>query len=139
MKAFISIELENGDTLREALESLRLDDTAANVKTAVKAAPAKAEEKPAEEDETPKPKRKASSKPKTAEAPEETEEAPTPAAASAPKEVSKKVFEQIRKIAMAKINDGKRDAVEGILDPYGGLKGVPAEDVEDVIAQIEAL
>lgn len=153
MKTFISIELDHGETLEDAAQQLfgkrkRICSCSAE---RTEAAPADApEEAPAEEPAlaqkrkaaaaraTAREKAKAEKTKEGAESPEEagaeTAEAPAAGSADAPSR------EDVRRAAMAKMNEGKREGVEGILKDHGGtLKDVPEDDLADVLAEIEAL
>lgn len=138
MKVQISIELEEGEPLARAVRSI------------MGTVPVDLCEPAEEPEKTPKPKRKAAPKkahePEEAEAKTESEPEPeskksTETSAEKPKKPKGVPTHQvrIRSAAMAAINNGKRDEVETLLDPYGGLKGVPKEDAEDLLAKIEAL
>lgn len=153
MKTFISIELDHGETLEEAAQQLlgKTEHACACSAEKTEAAPADApEEAPAEEPALAQ-KRKAAAARATArekakaekakegaepaeEAKAETAEAPAAGSSDAPSR------EDVRRAAMAKMNEGKREGVEDILKDHGGtLKDVPEADLADVLAEIEAL
>lgn len=153
MKTFISIELDHGETLEEAAQQLlgKTEHACACSAEKTEAAPADApEEAPAEEPALAQ-KRKAAAARATArekakaekakegaepaeEAKAETAEAPAAGSSDAPS------CEDVRRAAMAKMNEGKREGVEDILKGHGGtLKDVPEADLADVLAEIEAL
>lgn len=153
MKTFISIELDHGETLEEAAQQLlgKTEHACACSAEKTEAAPADApEEAPAEEPALAQ-KRKAAAARATArekakaekakegaepaeEAKAETAEAPAAGSSDAPS------CEDVRRAAMAKMNEGKREGVEDILKDHGGtLKDVPEADLADVLAEIEAL
>lgn len=157
MKTFISIELDHGETLEEAAQQLlgKTEHACACSAEKTEAAPADApEEAPAEapaEEPALAQKRKAAAARATArekakaekakegaepaeEAKAETAEAPAAGSSDAPS------CEDVRRAAMAKMNEGKREGVEDILKDHGGtLKDVPEADLADVLAEIEAL
>lgn len=153
MKTFISIELDHGETLEEAAQQLlgKTEHACACSAERTEAAPADAPaEAPAEEPALAQ-KRKAAAARATArekakaekakggaasteEAKAETAEAPAAGSSDAPS------CEDVRRAAMAKMNEGKREGVEDILKDHGGtLKDVPEADLADVLAEIEAL
>ena len=151
MKTFISIELDHGETLEDAAQQLfgKRERICSCSAERTEAAPADAEA-PAEEPALAQ-KRKAAAARATArekakaekakegaepaeEAKAETAEAPAAGSSDAPSR------EDVRRAAMAKMNEGKREGVEDILKDHGGtLKDVPEADLADVLAEIEAL
>ena len=149
MKTFISIELDLGETLEDAAQQLfgKRERICSCTTDETGPAPADApEEAPAEEPVLAQ-KRKAAAARATAkaekakegaepaeEAKAETAEAPAAGSSDAPSR------EDVRRAAMAKMNEGKREGVEDILKDHGGtLKDVPEADLADVLAEIEAL
>lgn len=153
MKTLITIELDQGETLEDAARQLfgKTERACACNAEKTEAAPADApEEAPAEEPALAQ-KRKAAAARATArekakaekakegaepaeEAKAETAEAPAAGSSDAPSR------EDVRRAAMAKMNEGKREGVEDILKDHGGtLKDVPEDDLADVLAEIEAL
>lgn len=153
MKTFISIELDHGETLEDAAQQLfgKRERICSCTTDETGPAPADApEEAPAEEPVLAQ-KRKAAAARATArekakaekakegaepaeEAKAETAEAPAAGSSDAPSR------EDVRRAAMAKMNEGKREGVEDILKDHGGtLKDVPEADLADVLAEIEAL
>ena len=150
MKTFISIELDHGETLEEAAQQLlgKTEHACACSAEKTEAAPADAPEEAPAEKPAPAQKRKAAAARATArekakakggaasteEAGAEAAEAPAAGSADAPSR------EDVRRAAMAKMNEGKREGVEDILKDHGGtLKDVPEADLADVLAEIEAL
>jgi len=153
LKTFISIELDLGETLEDAAQQLfgKRERICSCTTDETGPAPADApEEAPAEEPVLAQ-KRKAAAARATArekakaekakegaepaeEAKAETAEAPAAGSSDAPSR------EDVRRAAMAKMNEGKREGVEDILKDHGGtLKDVPEADLADVLAEIEAL
>ena len=127
MKTFISIELDHGETLEEAAQQLlgKTEHACACSAEKTEAAPADAPEEAPAEKPAPAQKRKAAAA---------AAEAPAAGSADAPSR------EDVRRAAMAKMNEGKREGVEDILKDHGGtLKDVPEADLADVLAEIEAL
>ena len=151
MKTFISIELDLGETLEDAAQQLfgKRERICSCTTDETGPAPADApEEAPAEEPVLAQ-KRKAAAARATArekakaekakEGAEPAEEAKAETA-EAPAAGSSDAREDVRRAAMAKMNEGKREGVEDILKDHGGtLKDVPEADLADVLAEIEAL
>lgn len=154
MKTFISIELDHGETLEDAAQQLfgKTERACACSAEKTEAVPADAPEETSAEEPAPAQKRKAAAARATArekakaekdaqdgaasteEAGAETAEAPAAGSSDAPSR------EDVRRAAMAKMNEGKREGVEDILKDHGGtLKDVPEADLADVLAEIEAL
>lgn len=144
MKATVTIEISEGESLAEALHQLTgtADTPCDCVTDATETAPAEeATEAPAKKPES-KQKRKAATakEPAKASAPEKTDGAPTAEEAPSAEVTDGPTREDVRKAAMAKMNEGKRDGVEGILKEHGGaLKSVPEAELADTLAAIEAL
>lgn len=156
MKTCINIELSQGETLGDAVQQLlgTGERTCACNAEEPKTAPADATEEAPAEKLTPKQKRKAAAArvaarekareekeaQEEAEAEKETEETPAEEAASAADPAGAPSREDVRRAAMAAMNEGKRGDVEDVLKAHGGtLKDVPEAELADVLAEIEAL
>lgn len=143
MKTFINIELQEGETLLQAIDALiagtrstcgcaPADKPATTAKTVTheetEEAPV-ADEKATPEEESVKESSKAPKAKKTAaKAKKAAEPADGPD------------FEDVRAAAMKAINAGKRTEVEAVLAEHGGkLKGVDPANYPDVLTKLEGL
>lgn len=138
MKAFINIELQEGETLLQAIDALIAGakptcscaptDKPATTKTAAHEEP---EEDPAMEEKTDTHEEPVKESAKTTKA-KKAKKAAEPADGPG--------FEDVRAAAMKAINAGKRTEVEAVLEEHGGkLKDVDPANYPDVLAKLEEL
>lgn len=134
MQTTVTITLEEKETFEDAMRAL----VGSRCQCKPGEAPKAEAEPEAAADEAPSaPKagvKKKGAKPK--EAPKEEAAAEEPKASDG----SEVTFEDMRRVAMAKINGGKRDEVEAVLKPHGGSLSQVAEDARaEVLEALEAL